>query len=63
MMIWFIRKWLRKQIAQGNIEEVMYELVQASKEVWYEDNARTVNDHLKNEVGNAVAYVYQVLHP
>lgn len=61
MMLYFIRKWLRKQIAQGHIEDVMYELVEASKEVWYEDNAHTVNAHLKNELSNAVAYSYQAM--
>lgn len=61
MIMYFIRKWLRKQIANGHIDEVMHEVVKASQEVWYEDNAFTIDHHLKNEVGNSVAYVYQVL--
>lgn len=63
MILYLVRKWLRKQLAQGNLEDVMYELVEASKEVWYEDNIYTVEKHLKDELDCALAYSYQILLP
>ena len=60
LMIYFVRKYLRSRIAQSLIKDVMYEVVTAAREVWYEDNVFTVDFFLKEQVSNAVNDVYQI---
>jgi hypothetical protein len=61
MMYWLFCKYIRKQIAEGHTDELMLELVRASKEIWYEDNVYTVQDCLSNHLDNALSYEYQTM--
>ena len=54
-------KYLRQQIIAGHTDEVMLEVVRASKEIWTEDNVFTHKSELEKHLINALAYEHQII--
>ena len=55
-------RYLRQELAKGNCDEIMLEVVGAAKALWYEDNVFTVKSELETHLHNALGYEYHILN-